>query len=261
MSSRWFHTYGAPGEAVSGAAAGPELRLVCFPHAGGSPTSYRNWQRGLPAGVELLSVCYPGRQVRLAEPPITDMAELADRITEALEPCLDRPLALFGHSMGSAVAYETALRLSRRHGVRPVRLFVSGRGAPHTVPPSRLHLADDPTLYAEIERLGSASAHLVSHHALRELLLPALRADLRLIETYRPAAPERTSCPIVVYFGDQDRGCTPERLAAWSQLTTARAEFHAFPGGHFYLENHEPDLLCHLTGHLTTDLRLLRVTR
>ena len=251
MGSSWFHTYQALPD--------PALRLVCFPHAGGSPTAYRTWQRRLPEDVGLLSVCYPGRQARLTEPLITDMATMVAGITDALGEYLDTPIALFGHSMGSAIAYETALRLERRHGVRVTRLFVSGRAAPHTVEVTELHTADDLTIATKISRLGSETAHLLTNRALMDLLLPPLRADLRLIETYNPAVPERVSCPLVVYSGDRDPGCAGGRMAAWSQLTAARAEYYPFPGGHFYLEDQEPDLLHHICGHLVTDLRLLRV--
>ncbi|MDH6113713.1 pyochelin biosynthetic protein PchC [Kitasatospora sp. MAP12-15] len=251
----WFHRYDAP--------ADPGLRLVCFPHAGGSPSFYRSWQRRLPAGVELLAVCYPGRQDRIGEPAITAMSELADRLTRALLPRLDRPFAFFGHSMGSAVAYECALRLAREHGLRPTRLFASGRGAPHRVEPSAVPLAeaDTETLLGALARLGSSTVGLLSEEAVRELLLPPLRADFRLIESYRPSAPERIGCPVVVYSGEQDRGCTSELVRAWSELTMARAEFHTFAGGHFYLEQAEDALLRHLGSHLADDLRLRRVAR
>ncbi|MDH6576346.1 alpha/beta fold hydrolase [Kitasatospora sp. MAP5-34] len=251
MSGKWFHSYGAPADS--------ELRLVCFPHAGGSPTFYRNWQRRLPAGHELLAVCYPGRQDRIGEPLVTDMARLADELTEALLPYLDRPFAFFGHSMGSAVAYETALRLGRRHGLRPTRLFVSGRGAPHTLEPTTTYLSDDETLLAEINQLGNSTSHLLADTALRALLLPPVRADFQLIETYQPAGRDRVGCPLVVYYGAQDRGCTPERIRGWSELSSARAEFKSFPGGHFYLEGCEGELLNHLSGYLADDLRLHRV--
>lgn len=252
-AAAWFHRYDAP--------ADPGLRLVCFPHAGGSPSYYRSWQRRLPTGVELLAVCYPGRQERIGEPAIIAMSELADRLTRALLPQLDRPFAFFGHSMGSAVAYECALRLAREHGLRPTRFFASGRGAPHRVEPSAVPLADADarTLVGAVGRLGSSSVRLLSEEALRDLLLPPLRADFRLIESYRPGGTERIGCPVVVYSGDQDHGCTPELVRAWAELTTARAQFRTFAGGHFYLEQAEDALLRHLGSHLADDLRLRRV--
>lgn len=250
---RWFQGFGAPDDA--------RLRLVCFPHAGGAPTFFRTWQPRLQAGVELLAVCYPGHQERIAETPLDSMDVLADRVAQALAPYLDRPFALFGHSMGSAVAYATALLLDERFGVRPTRLFVSGRTAPHCTEPTEAYLADDDTLVEQVAKLGSSSAALLEQGPLRELLLPTLRADYKLIETYRPAEAKRVGCPIVAYSGDEDRGARPELMRAWSELTSARAEFHRFPGGHFYLEQRADELLRDINGHLIDDLRLHRSTR
>ncbi|MFF2045913.1 thioesterase II family protein [Kitasatospora sp. NPDC058170] len=243
-----------------GKTTDPELRLVCFAHAGGVPSFFNGWARHLPASMELVTACYPGRQGRFDEPFAESLAELADQATEALRPYTGTPLAFFGHSMGAVVAHEVALRLDARYGVRPVRLFLSGHPAPHRAPASNLHREDTGTLVAEIKRLGLSSADAMDHPELLELALPMLRSDFRLIETYSPGSAKVRS-PIVAYAGDQDQDCRPDAVAAWSELTTAGFEYRAFPGGHFYLEACEADLLLHMAGHLRDDLRLARVVR
>jgi surfactin synthase thioesterase subunit len=234
-----------------GPAAGgpPRLRLVCFPHAGGSAQLFHGWPALLPPDVELLAVRYPGRQERLAEPCAEDMPALADAVTAALLPHLDRPLALFGHSMGSSVAYETALRLERRHGVVPRRLFVSARSAPHRARRTGLHLRGDDELVAGVRRLGSPGAQAYDIPELRELLLPTLRADYRLIENYRPATPPvPTGAPITACLGREDPGCDPEAVLAWSELTGAGDfDLRTYPGGHFYLAEREAELVSDIT--------------
>src|SRR5689334_14969295 len=97
-SSRWFRRYRR--------VTDPRLRLVCFPHAGGSASAYRSWAALLPSDVDMLAVQYPGRQDRLAEPCLVAMEQLTDAIVTALAPLCDRPLALFGHSMGASLAHE-----------------------------------------------------------------------------------------------------------------------------------------------------------
>ncbi|WP_086661045.1 thioesterase II family protein [Lentzea kentuckyensis] len=244
-----------------GRGEGTELRLVCFPHAGGTPALFRGWPGHLPAGFELLTACYPGRHSRFGEPFAETMTELADAAADALTPFLDLPLAFFGHSMGSAVAYEVALRLAERHGIAPLRLFVSGRSAPHRTRRTSTYLADDATLLAETTALGSSANAALANPDLRELVLPVLRADFRLIETYHPENPAKVRSPIVACVGDEDADCAPESVRAWAELTTSRFELRNFPGDHFYLEDHEAELVRYLTGHLREDVRLHQITR
>ncbi|MGV9451896.1 thioesterase II family protein [Streptomyces sp. NPDC003635] len=241
----WLRSY----PAASGRA--PRLRLVCFPHAGGNAQLFRGWAARLPADVELLAVRYPGRQERLSEPCVEDMATLADAVTAALLPFLDRPLALFGHSMGSSVAYESALRLQTRHGVVPRRLVVSARSAPHRARPTGLHHRSDDDLVAGVRRLGDLGSEAYDVPELRELLLPALRADYRLIEAYRPAdPPEVVHAPITACLGSDDPGCDPDAVAAWAELTTAGFRLRTYPGDHFYLAPREAELLADITQDL-----------
>src|SRR3546814_15358177 len=96
-----------------------ELRLCCFPHAGGAASSYFAWAGALEA-VDVLAVQPPGREGRLAEPLIADMTTLLDRLVAAIEPQLDRPFVFFGHSLGALVAFETARALRRRDRKRVV---------------------------------------------------------------------------------------------------------------------------------------------
>ncbi|MFJ9413786.1 thioesterase II family protein [Streptomyces sp. NPDC101227] len=226
------------------------MRLICFPHAGGTAQLYHGWRALLPQDVELLAVRYPGRQDRFTEPCAERMDDLADAIDAALEPYLDRPLALFGHSMGSSVAYEVALRLEKR-GIVPRRLLVSGRAAPHRAERTELHKSDDETLIAEVRRLGNVDAEAYDIPELRELLLPALRADYRLLENYRPRHPARVRAPITAYTGDDDPHCAVDDARSWSELTAPGAfDVRSFRGDHFYLVPRERELLADIGGRL-----------
>ena len=226
------------------------LRLVCLPHAGGTAASFRGWASRLPPDVEVLAVRYPGRQERFDEPCIDSMDELADGVIRALAPYLDRPLALFGHSMGAAAAYEIAARLQERHGVRADLVAVSGRIAPHLVPPSAVHLDDDESLVAEARGLSSQHAAVFDHRALWELVLPPLRADYRLIETYRPEPLTTLRSPLVAYAGAQDPSFDEAGMRAWAEVAGGSFELTVFPGDHFYLVPQEAELTRHLTARL-----------
>ncbi|MES4889606.1 alpha/beta fold hydrolase [Streptomyces sp. NPDC096012] len=213
-----------------------EATLVCLPHAGGAPAFYRDWPGLLSPTLDVVSVCYPGRQDRLGEPPATDMAELAEEVSAALAPLAGRPLAVFGHSMGAVVGYEAARLLHARYGVRPVCLFVSGMVAPHRVPARTRHLLEEPDLVAHLLEQGGTDPEVLADEELRALVMPAVRADYRLIDTYRPlAGDEALDCPIVAYYGREDPAVTAAAVHEWQRCTRATAEVRSFPGGHFYL--------------------------
>ncbi|MEV0370852.1 alpha/beta fold hydrolase [Streptomyces sp. NPDC050636] len=231
--------------------AAPRLRLICLPYAGGTAGAFHGWANRLPADVELVAVQYPGRQDRFQEPCVEEMAPLADRIAEALAPLLDRPFALFGHSMGAAVGYEVTLRLEARYRARPQHLFVSGHGSPllprgHT----DVHLRDEDSMLEWFGELGAMDPAVLADRELRPLVVPSLRADLRLIETYRPAEHRPVNSPVTSYVGDADPSVEPADAAAWRELTSGEFSFRVFPGGHFYLSDQETELLADITERL-----------
>ncbi|OIJ68199.1 thioesterase II family protein [Streptomyces mangrovisoli] len=219
------------------------VRLVCLPHAGGSAGYYVPVARALAPRVEVLAVQYPGRQDRRHEAPFTDVRLLADAVAERLAPYADRPLALFGHSMGATVGYEVALRLEAA-GRGPAHLFVSGRRAPSVVVEERWHLATDAGLVREVKSLAGTDTAFLDDPELLEMVLPVIRADYRAVETYRadPAAP-RLACPVTALTGDHDPKAAVEHVLRWERHTTGGFTAQVFSGGHFYLNDHAADVL------------------
>ncbi|MGX7674577.1 thioesterase II family protein [Plantactinospora sp. DSM 117369] len=221
----------------------PRLRLVCLPYAGGSAAAYRGWTSLLPHDVELLAVQYPGRQDRLGELCVDDLPRMADLVTGALRSELGCDVAVFGHSMGAAIAYEVALRLEILHGVQVAHVFVSANAAPNRRSARQLHRASDDELVAEMSRLGAADMWLLADEDMRELVLPAFRSDLRLIETYRHRPGALLSAPMTVYAGEADADVGVGDVAAWREFTTGPSELRVFPGGHFFLHDATEDLV------------------
>ncbi|MFF7726456.1 thioesterase II family protein [Streptomyces sp. NPDC008001] len=217
------------------------VRLVCLPHAGGSASYFFPLSKALSPSVDVLSVQYPGRQDRRADPCIDSIAGLADRTAEILAPAADRPLALFGHSMGAALAFEVALRLEER-GTVPVALFVSGRRAPSRHRAETVHLRSDEELVEELRRLSGTDAGMLDNPEVLEMVLPALRADYRAIETYRARPGLRVGCPVHALTGDADPKATTDEVRDWEHHTTGAFTISVFPGGHFYLNDHQQEI-------------------
>ena len=220
----------------------PRVRLVCFPHAGGTAGFFRTWAAGVAPDVEVLGVQYPGREDRIREMMPETMECLADLVAEALGPVLDRPLALFGHSMGAAAAHLVAHRVEARGQASVTRLFVSGRPAPLRDRGGSTHLLGDDELWEEVRRLGGTSDEVLDCPELRRLLLPTVRADYRLSETCRSPA-GTLGCPVMAFLGDHDPEVTLDEAMGWAETTRAGFSLQVFPGDHFYLVARQAELL------------------
>ncbi|EST31221.1 thioesterase II family protein [Streptomyces roseochromogenus] len=243
MTGRWLRTLKP--------CSRPRLRLVCFPHAGGAASYFVPWAEAVPGDVELLAVCYPGREDRLAEPFAESMEQLAEAIARACAPLADRPLVFFGHSMGASVAYETAARLAAQDR-SPALLCVSARRGPGRSHPARAlaHLDDD-RLIAEVRALGGTQAEAFDHPELRPLVLPAIRSDYRLLSTYEPRV-MTLPCPVAAYGGTEDVDVPEEAVRAWQDVTRSGFTLRVFPGGHFYLADRARDLVAEVLACETT---------
>ncbi|MGP3971959.1 thioesterase II family protein [Streptomyces sp. 6N223] len=218
-------------------------RLACFPHAGGSASYYFPLSQSLAPGIETLALQYPGRQDRRAEGCVESLAALADGAYAALRDTpRDRPLVFFGHSMGSILAFEVARRFQDQGGRGPDWMIASGYPAPSRLRGGGVHLRDDAGVLDELRQAGGTDPAWLEDEDLVATILPATRGDYTAIETH-PRSAARLTCPITMLVGDTDHHTTTAEADAWRDHTTASFELNVFSGGHFYLDQHGPELV------------------
>lgn len=232
-------------------ASNGRLQLLCFPPAGSGASFFRQWPNLVPAAIEVLAVQYPGREDRIGEPFSDSLPMMADDIASAAVRLASRPLALFGHSMGAAVAYEVATRLEAVD-IRIEHLAVSGRPPPHRQRRKAIHRRDDRGVVEEIERLGGTRRAVLDNDELRALLLPSIRADFQLIETYPGILGCKLRTPVSAFIGEADTEVSPQEAEQWSDVTVGAFRMTSYPGGHSYLIEHPGPLVRDLSIKLAT---------
>ncbi|WP_327215090.1 alpha/beta fold hydrolase [[Kitasatospora] papulosa] len=241
-STKWFRR--------TGFSIDPKIRLVCFPHAGGTASFFQSWSKHLPHETEVLAVRYPGREDRLSETPIERMEELSEAIATSLGPLLDRPMMFFGHSMGASIAHEVALRLEAQHSFKVQSLFLSGRAAPERLATTDVTDLSDLELLEEVSALGGTQAMVFEDPELRDLLLSTIRADYRLLEKYKRVHRVKVMSPIFAYLGESDKDVTFGDMRAWARWTRGSFGLRSFPGGHFYLIEQKISLLTDISTYI-----------
>ncbi|MEQ9359422.1 thioesterase II family protein [Coleofasciculus chthonoplastes] len=220
------------------------LRLFCFPYAGGAARIFRTWGDSLPKTVEVCPMELPGRgkQIRLA--PFTRLQPLVEALAQALLPHLDKPFAFFGHSMGGLICFELTRHLRQQYGLNPVHLFISGRRAPHL--PARhspIHGLPDSKFLDRLRRLNGTPQAVLENAELMELLLPILRSDFEVLETYIYIPESPLNCPISAFCGSDDSEAHPDEVGEWQMQTRTSFSLYTLPGDHFFLHSAEPLLL------------------
>ena len=211
------------------------------PFDDGTPTAVRNWRCAPPVPAR--------RGTRRNEPCYEYFDDLVDGLENAMQPHLDAPFALFGHSMGALIAFEAARRFSEA-GKPPLHLFVSGRGAPHL--PEKQYWRDlsDGDLLNELRRLGGVPEEVWCNRELTHYFLPPLRGDLKLTQTYRHRPGPVLQCALTVLAGSRDPDLSLVDAEAWRSYTTGRFELTWLDCGHFLTGERERKAVCDIFGQI-----------
>jgi medium-chain acyl-[acyl-carrier-protein] hydrolase len=231
---RWFRSFSPGGE---------RRRLFCFPHAGGGPEAFRGWGNGSLPDTEVLAATLPGHGERMTEKSFSEWPALLAALRSAIAPYLTKPFALFGHSFGARLAFELTRQLEAEDGPLPTLLIVSACRSPHAAcPQPPIHDLPEPQFYERVREFSGASAEVLGNRKLMKLFEPALRADVKLCESWASAR-QTIRTPIVALCGSEDATDPPESMREWERYTEGRFTFHTLAGDHFFLRSNEAELL------------------
>jgi medium-chain acyl-[acyl-carrier-protein] hydrolase len=215
-----------------------KMRMFCFPYAGGGASIYRGWGASLPSDLEVCPVQIPGRESRLREPPFSEPGRMIPAIADALDPYWDLPFVFFGHSMGAMISFELTRELRRRGRTQPLHLFVSGRRAPQM--PAReepIHALPEPEFIEKLRELNGTPEEVLQHAELMKLILPILRADFGINETYEYTEEAPLDAGISAFGGLGDEDVTREDVEAWKENTRSKFRMRMLPGDHFFINS------------------------
>lgn len=241
----WFVRHGSPE---------PALRLFCFSYAGGGTTVFRGWSEQLPEQVEVCAIQLPGRESRATEPPYRRLVTLVADLHTAITPLLDRPFAFFGHSMGALIAFELARQLRRAGTPQPERLFLAAFRAPQLPNPNiRIYHLPDEVLKTVLAKEGTPQSVLDNAEIMRALL-PTLRADFELCDTYEYHHEAPLQAPMSVFGGQQDVRVGRTDLENWKVQAGNDFRITMLPGPHFFIHGNQDVLLAQLTTELRSTM-------
>ncbi|MET3207956.1 UNVERIFIED_CONTAM: medium-chain acyl-[acyl-carrier-protein] hydrolase [Paenibacillus sp. PvR008] len=221
-----------------------ELQLFCFPYAGGGASIFNSWKSRHAPDITVLPVQLPGRESRSTEAPMDTIQDIVQSLIPAMAPYVHKPFAFFGHSMGALIAFETARQLYSKTGILPVHIIISGKSAPH-LPYSKKQLHDlaDQPFTEELRLMQGTPEEVLQNAELMQIIMPRLRADFKVCETYVYQSGNPLACPMTILGGMKDFEVTTDSLHAWQQHTTSPIDVRMFEGNHFFIHEQEQEVI------------------
>ncbi|UHA73126.1 thioesterase II family protein [Paenibacillus sp. 481] len=229
----------------------PDLRLICFHYAGGGSSIYQTWQKEFPTGIQVCPVQLPGRENRFVEQPLESLSAIIAAILPEMRSMIRTPFAFFGYSMGALIAFELARELFRQYQVSPTHLFVSAKNAPHLPLLSReLHRLSDSDFTEELRKMQGTPEILLQNEELMKMVLPRIRADFKVCETYQFIEQDKLKCPLTVFGGTHDPRVSVDALAEWGQYTEGDVHIQLFEGNHFFIHEQQSAIISAILNQL-----------
>lgn len=211
--------------------------LICFPYAGGGAQAFGPLLPFLEETLAVKEVQLPGRGVRFHEPLLDDISSIAEDVWKQVEGCLQPPYYLFGHSMGSLLAYITVHRIRRLGLPAPMHIFLSGRQAPSVPLPIeeqetyRLPRAE---FKAKLQDYGGMHREILQNDEIFSFFEPIIRADFKALQAWEYQSQPLLEVPATILRGEADR-ITELDMQAWQLEFAKPIQMQTFLGGHFFL--------------------------
>jgi medium-chain acyl-[acyl-carrier-protein] hydrolase len=237
---------------MSGKDSFGDVQLFCFPYAGGGASVFGGWAELLPPQVSVHAIQPPGREDRLMEAPVDDLAVVLDEVVPEILEAAGKPFALFGHSLGAVVCWEIARTLRDEYGVEPQHLFLSGCRALPLLHDGRrdLRALSDQRLVTELRGMNGTPAQILQNAEFMSLLLPAVRADYTMLSRYRFVRGTSPACGATVFGGLDDPLVSEKQLERWSDDLPSGSRTVLLPGDHFFLHSSRDRLLSEIGARL-----------
>ncbi|MEW9698049.1 thioesterase II family protein [Paenibacillus sp. SI8] len=219
--------------------------MFCIPYAGGSSEIYSRWKSYLPEHIEIHPIELSGRGAKIRFPLIDNMSDCVENLFSYMKDYLDKPYAIFGHSMGSLIAFELCRYIQNSGYPSPVHIFFSGRKAPSNDKVSKpISSLPEQEFIEEVCKYSGKTRRALENPVLASLFIPVLRADFKLCETYRfKKENSNLYCPISILYGEEDDSTDSEALKPWQHFSDSGCEYVPFPGGHFFINDYTDEVV------------------
>lgn len=225
-----------------------QIKIFCFPYAGGSARIYKSWQRYLPRELEIVPVEVKGRGRRYAEKLADNMDEMVIDVLEQIKDQLNKTRFVFyGHSMGAVIAHELCYLLIAEDLPRPLHLFLTGREAPQTqkIKPDneKMYLLPEEKFIDKLKDYGGTPKEVLENDELMNIFTPILRGDFKACDTYQHTVREALFDFGITVITGLEEDLEDTQINGWQMFTKKKLHSYKFPGGHFFIHQYTFDIL------------------
>lgn len=223
------------------------IKLFCLPYAGGTSMYYMKWKQYLCSNIEVYPLEMAGRGKRFGSNLFENMYDVVKDLFSILAKELDKlddfEYAFFGHSMGTVIIYELMKKIKQYNYKEPIHIFMSGRVPPSFQEKKIIHNLSYDEFKREISNLGGVPDDIINNNDVFDIFLPILRADYKIIETYKFSKSPKWNFDISVLNGRNDPEVEDYYISKWDMYTNKKCNFYLFDGGHFFINENTAEVV------------------